>query len=404
MSLWSNIYSRRSQLTINNEPWFERREVYDRTERCVHYDDPDAELRDDFADRDITPEDSHRETSRPTEAFADEEGDQYLTETSIKEIGDANEQEAVREFEDSGFEALAWYAPITFFGPSRWGIYFHQSRFFGFCRYLQRQLQTPRLLEVVCDVYKMLNRHESFHAATELFALISQDQSNSYGSHFGADLYPEYFRKHYQSTWGTSRCLEEALATRAQFNRMRFRARGLRQLLEHLTKHSLGGYRDFQKYHSDRAYRVGLFELSAEKIISGTPNGARHINSLLHLSQFQQSQLANGWWFPSVKPSDLDRLGPIPRYATQQRGQYTRLFAPAPLGNYRVADFAKAVQKKYAAVLTTGHKSHPKHLRFPNNVVVPLPQCREVPHYLIREIANAVKKDKKEVLRDLGRV
>jgi hypothetical protein len=58
--------------------------------------------------------------------------------------------------------------------------------------------------------------------------------------------------------------------------------------------------------------------------------------------------------------------------------------------------------KTYGARLSKGHAKHAKQLVFPNNVVVPLPRDREVPHYIIAEIADAVGRPKQQVLRDLG--
>jgi len=316
-------------------------------------------------------------------------------------LAETHEVEAMESFRGSGFEALAWYAPVSFYGTAQWGIYFHEPRFWGFCRNLQRQLPNAALLGIAKDVYRTLDQHEAFHAATELFALIAQDHSNSYGNQFGPDLYPTYFHNHYLPTWGQQACIEESLATASQL-RIRLKTPNLQALLKQIASNSVGGYCNWNLYGNKHDFARGVFELSANKIITGTVDGQSHVNQMLAAARARNFDPAKGWWFPDIHVNALDRLGPIPRYAVRTPGLYTKLFPPAVLGSYKMKRLQRDAVKTYGARLSKGHRKHSRQLVFPNNVVVPLPRDREVPHYIIQEIAEAVGKPKREVLRDLG--
>ena len=382
MSIWASAAARRGNSAMASDPWGDRA-IWTRTaSRFAHSLDATTDA-EDFGEL-------------PKVASDDQDKG-----VAAELLAERHEAEAIESFGRSGFEALAWYAPISFFGESQWGIYFHEPRFWGFCRNLQRQLPNSTLLGIAKDVYRTLDQHEAFHAATELFSLIAQDHSNSYGSHFGPDLYPTYFHNHYLPTWGQRSCIEESLATASQFT-IRLKVPGLQALLKQISSNSIGGYRDWGLYSRKRDFAKGIFELSATKIITGTPDGQSHISLLLAAAHAGAFYPEKGWWFPDIRIPALDRLGPIPRYAARQPGQYTKLFPPAILGSYRMRNLPKDAERLYGARLSKGHRKHSKQLVFPNNVVVPLPRDREVPHYVIKEIAAAVNKPKQEVLRDLG--
>jgi len=382
MSIWVSAASRRSTPAMASDPWGDRATWTRTASRFAHNLDAKADA-DDFGERPF---------------IAADDQDKGVAADLLAE---RHEAEAMESFRKTGFEALAWYAPISFFGEHQWGIYFHEPLFWGFCRNLQRQIPNAGLLGIAKDIYRTLDQHEAFHAATELFALIAQDHSNSYGGSFGPDLYPTYFHAHYLPTWGHQACIEEALATASQFG-IRLKTPGLQALLKQISSNSIGGYRDWSLYSRKRDFAKGVFELSANKIITGTADGQSHVNQMLAAATAGIFDPARGWWFPDIRVNALDRLGPIPRYAARTRGHYTKLFPPAVLGSYKMKRLQRDAVKIYGARLSKGHAKHAKQLVFPNNIVVPLPRDREVPHYIIAEIADAVGRPKQQVLRDLG--
>jgi hypothetical protein len=393
MSLWQSAFSRRGGKATCSDPWADRDLWIKSSSRFAKDNDTTTEV-DDFGDRPDIDERALLDSEELEEAIpADAVAERY-------------EAEAEESFHRHGFEAIAWYAPISFYGPDQWGIYFHEPRFWGYCSLLTKQLGGATLLGVARDVFNGLDRHEAFHAAVELFALISQDQSNSYGNPFGNDLYPAYFQSHYLPTWGTQSCIEESLATASQFN-CRFRTKGLRALLQRQASLSIGGYREWGRYASTRRFRRGLFELTATKIIAGTPNGMSHIGRLTAAAAAGVVDPEDGWWFPDVSPRALDRIGPMPRYAARQRGSYTKLFPPSVLGSIRIKDIIRDACSLYGARVSGGHAKHSRQLVFPGlpgrgETAVPIPNRDGVPHYLMKQIANAVGKAKQDVLRDFG--
>lgn len=387
MSLWESAHARRGQAALQVDPWGDRAAWIRASSRFAKDNDTSAEV-DDFGERRVG---------------EDDQEDQGVSAEAMAERHETDAEESVRRH---GFEAIAWYAPISFFGPDQWGIYFHEPRFWGYCSLLQKRLGSATLLGVARDVFNSLDRHEAFHAATELFALVSQDQSNSYGNPFGNDLYPTYFRAHYTPTWGQPNCLEESLATASQFH-CKFRTKGLKALLQREASNSIGGYREWKRYSSRRAFEEGVFELSATKIIAGTVNGSAHVNMLMNAIGQGAIDQPQAWWFPEVIPRLLDRMGPIPRHATRQRGRYTKLFPPSVLGNICIRDIIRDAQALYGARVSGGHAKHARQLVFPalpgrGETAVPIPNRDGVPHYLMKQIADAVGKPKQDVLRDFG--
>lgn len=323
-----------------------------------------------------------------------------------EELADEYEDEAGRSFNEKGFEAIAWYAPITFFGPGRWGIYFHEPRFWGYSRRLQRAMAAPSLRDVARDLYRMIDRHESFHAAVELFALVSQDLGAAPGLPRGGSLYEEYFNCPapigYRSTFCTANCIEESLATAAQFRHLRPRVPGLKAKIECELKTAPPGYRDWVNYRTSGGFRDGLFELTADRILAHTPHGTAHVASLKAGMGPSSKRVAVGWWFPPLNPEKLSAFGRIPHYAARKPGVYTKLFPPSILGNRRMKDVCRMAHRLYGATVSDGHAKHAKQLVFPNGDVVPLPNTNGVPNYIIKQIAIAAKKTRREVLEDLG--
>ena len=79
---------------------------------------------------------------------------------------------------EDGIETVAFYAPISKYGRDHWGIYFIEDRMAAFAETLADSSQLRRYgyslakrFEVAAELYKWVDRHEQFHAATELFSL-----------------------------------------------------------------------------------------------------------------------------------------------------------------------------------------------------------------------------------------
>jgi hypothetical protein len=79
-----------------------------------------------------------------------------------REYGEENRDEARRAIERSGIDAIAYYAPIHFYGRTRWGIYLHERLFFGTCAQLAASLGVAHWDGIVTDVLTALDRHELF--------------------------------------------------------------------------------------------------------------------------------------------------------------------------------------------------------------------------------------------------
>lgn len=384
-SVWEGAYRRQGVIARGIDPWGDRDIWIRQSSEFAEDDSPETS----WSDFDGNHEESVNE---------DAEGRQVRAE----QLADEFEDEATEEFRKRGFEALAWYAPISFFGSRQWGIYFHEPRFWGYCRRLQRQVKTASLMEVSKDVYHMIDRHESFHAAVELYALIAHDQGAAPGLPSGENLYGMYFKNEYLHSFGTSRCIEESLATAAHFHRPGFRVAGLRPVVELELLTAMPGYREWKNFRSLPKFRQGVFELTAQRMLSQTPHGVAHVTQLTSGSKVCSGPPEAGWWFPTINPRKLNALGPIPHYATRRPGVYTKLFPPSILGNRKMKDVRRFARDLYGATVSRGHAKHSNQLVFPNNKVVPLPSTKGVPHYIIEEIAMAVSRPKQKVLRDFG--
>lgn len=384
-SVWEGAFNRQGVIAHASDPWLDRDIWIRDSSEFVADDNPETS----WSDSDGNRMDSDNEDAEGREVRAEQLAEEF-------------EREAAEQFSKRGFEALAWYAPISFFGSRQWGIYFHEPRFWGYCQTLQRQVKTASLMDISKEVYHMLDRHESFHAAVELYALIAHDQGAAPGLPSGENLYGTYFKNEYIRTFGTSGCIEESLATAAHFHRPGFRVAGLKQVVKRELLTALSGYREWVTFRELPKFRQGVFELTTQRILSQTPHGTAHVNQLTHGSNASYRQQADGWWFPPTNPKKLNALGPIPHYATRSRGKYTKLFSPSILGNRKMRDVRRFARDRYGATVSRGHAKHSNQLVFPNNKVVPLPSTKGVPHYVIEQIAVAVCLPKQEVLREFG--
>ena len=306
----------------------------------------------------------------------------------------------------SGTEAIAFYAPIHGHGRERWGIYFHERVFFGACAEAASSLPNSSWNDIIADMLHTVERHEVFHAAVELFALVLEDfaflgdmdiqQRMREASNPVSETpnlpemacpHQSYFKNDYLPSLPTERCLEESLATASQF-RSRCRTPGFRRVLEKMIEHAPPSYRAWRSYRSSAELQNGIQSL-ANKIICAAFEQPRAVSILA-------SGLGTLWWFPEIVPSCLDEKGPVPRWIYHADGRHPSRFAPAVLGSIRLRDFVKALVHCYGARIAPGGKHAA--IVFPNGKKVPFASRRTVPPYLIGDVAQALGIQRREVL------
>jgi hypothetical protein len=215
----------------------------------------------------------------------------------------------------SGFEAIAFYSPIHACGADHWGIYIHEQTFFGACAEVSTLLGGASWGSIVSDMLHVINQHEVFHAAVELFSLVVEDfarfgheQQCSAIEDSGSDL-PEfpcafqmYFQNEYQPAWPNDSCIEEKLATAYQMG-CRFRTPGFKRALARLLRSALPAYTNWESYKTMEAKTRGVQEL-IERILKPVYKVAIFNSKMLDATTF---------WFPDLRIEWVDSKGPIPR-------------------------------------------------------------------------------------------
>ena len=326
------------------------------------------------------------EESELSDPVADEDP---VADIDEREYGEGHRTAAVEAIRRSGTEAIAFYAPIHFYGHKHWGIYIHERNFFGACAEAAALLASSAWDDVVADMLRAMMRHECFHAAVEFFNLVLEDLAC-----LGADKllrsncpYDAYFHNEYQRTWPTHECLEERIATAHQFS-ARFRTHGFRRVMAKMLESAPPAYAGWKVYGKRDAIDKGIQRL-AFKIISGSYKlqAARKV-----LTAFQYRAV----WFPQTDPRSLDSKGPVPRWVYHSDGVRPSRFARAVHGNVRLKRLLNALERIYNAQVGRGGKHSA--IRFPNGKKVPFSATRTVPPYLIGDIARALGVTRKEVL------
>lgn len=151
-------------------------------------------------------------------------------EIEEREFGATHSAETDEAISEAGVDAIAYYLPITFYGPRRYGIYVRANRFFAFCKNVQTLAPTASWGEVTAEAWDFVLRHEAFHAAVELSCLAGDDftarhKARTYKTYFGlcARSWPS---GHYGAA-GPYRCPEEQLAQQASFSQIAKTASGI---------------------------------------------------------------------------------------------------------------------------------------------------------------------------------
>ena len=172
---------------------------------------------------------------------------------------------------DEGIEACAFYAPISRYGREHWGIYFIEDRMAAFAETLadsdeirRHGYSLAKRFTVAAELYKWVDRHEQFHAATELFSLTATAfalrAEKSMGQHvahqFGTYQQPkrhhflDYFDHSYWKNFPNSECIEESLAQAFQFS-LRSKVAGFRDALIIATAEMPDCYRDWKRFSGE---------------------------------------------------------------------------------------------------------------------------------------------------------
>ncbi len=356
-----------------------------------------------WADRDELQRASRRATTilLPVGAgTADEAEEPDLADVDEREYADAHHDETVREVRRVGMEAVAFYAPIHYYGGDKWGIYVLERRFWGLCAELARIVPSAPWDLLVADLLSSLERHETLHAGSELLALISEDhyQLREWSKHAasgGTDdapapldpplcQYVAYCRDHYEVHWPDVGCLEETLATACQM-RGPFRARGLRSAMSELLSGMPPAYARWASLRERQAYSGAL---------------QQHATAVLGSPQLKLANALNlSWqlWFPDPSTTDLDSYGPIPRWICRQDHRAPRRLMRAVLGNVRTADFVRCLQRAFSARVVAGAKHGA--VSFPNGHKVPYSASwPTIPNFFVGQVARALGVARSHVL------
>lgn len=315
---------------------------------------------------------------------------------SAEEYGSRHEAYALAAFADRGFEAMAWYAPISFYGPKAWGIYFDERAVWGLASACAKGLSSASLGEVAAETLYGLDRHESFHSAVELFALVADDLRRLGDGRVTSDglplpydrglpqLYTQYSLNDYQRTFPTIECVEESLATAYQL-RARLSVRGLRGHLISLTERGPAAYAGFKRYaHRDEFYVQYV-------ALCGSILGKKYLVAAV-TSRLGGNPFTPRLWTPQLAGATLRDFGPVPRYFWRSDTIVPSYFAPSIFGNVRVGDIVSCLRRNFNGTPYTRGGRHSLGVRFPNGKKVPYSSSwTSVPPRFLKQVANAVR-------------
>lgn len=323
-----------------------------------------------------------------------------------REIGKQNRDEALKAIESNGIDAVALYAPVHFFGDKKWGVYIHERRFFGLCFAIHEELggRTETWDGLVADLHKVLLRHEYFHSAVELFALMFEDVAGPLDDSTCA--YKSYFDSIYTTCFPETDCLEESLATASEFC-PRFSTVGFTRALKSITLRMPIAYSNWRKYARANEYQKGEQALAAE-IRQNAEQINRHsgdsigIWPSLSYAQIRNCQAGVGnVWFPFTEPRSLDQFGPVPRWIHHSGGVVSRRTLKKEIGVIAMKEFLRALKRTFDASWEPGGKENrisiPKIGKFSYSK-----SASQAPRYLARQIARKMGVSERDLLKQLG--
>lgn len=310
-----------------------------------------------------------------------------------------NKQQAEEAISAHGFEAVAFYAPISIYGPTKWGIYYNEPLFYGLCGLLKDYCKKIEWNTIITETLRVMYRHEMFHAGTELFVLVLEDFSFLGIYHrkhedkclgdFPHNHYRLYFDEMYKPTFPSSECIEESLATAFQFQH-KFKMASLKKAFASITEQAPPAYREWKKYSKQNTLSEGIHDLSNQIIIK--------CHSIASVAQ-RITQRGNGFvWFPKLSLVSLNSRGPVPCWVYRPDKVRPSRFTPSVLGSLRLRKLLTKLKKKYNAKIMSGGK-HQK-IVFPNGNKVPYKNKNRVPDYLVNDISKALGISRRQFLAE----
>jgi hypothetical protein len=305
-----------------------------------------------------------------------------LAESSTPELGDLLvdedlERERVRVSE-RGTEAIAWYVPFHYQpNEDRWGIYIREIALFGIAEGFRKADpgQAP-LQDYVRGLFNAVRSHELFHHRMEVLGLVAEQFSER-------PLYLAYSRNAYRPSFGTSDCLEEALANATA---VRAAKRPMRDHIRAMCDGSPPGYRDYVRFLGKRDYQEGLAGLTGRlRDGSNTP----------------RASVAS--WFPEIWRSSILDPDKVPMYlVTDPRIPQSLRDKLFPLRIKRVRDVIRyCTNRRIGAKVVHGGK-HSK-LKFLSGASVPYSKSWVVPpHYFLKQVADVLGLTKSQLIQAIG--
>lgn len=313
------------------------------------------------------------------------------------EIGEANRIATDQAIAAAGIDAIAYYLPITFYGPHRYGIYIRERRYYGLCATIQKLAPHVDWDDVTDLVLQFLLHHEGYHAAVELSCLTSDD----YLERKTAETYRTFFdlvtgqwritaRRHGA---GPYRCPEEQLAQHAGFSSLSGTPAGeaIRSALIHVSTRG----------PSDYVYNDSEWSKASAKQKQESLERALHRTqaaSLLHRPapvsiDDLRVDVEPRAWFPKGGARDVlsESYGLLPIYVVDFGQTLSLRFARAcVLRNIPIRKFIKAVCKNFDAIHDPKGGKHPRIIV--DKYRIPYPRSAKItPDYVIEQFLDARK-------------
>lgn len=259
-------------------------------------------------------------------------------EMEERELGETHSEATDEAVSAARVDAIAYYLPITFYGPRGYGIYVRARRFFALCNDVQKLAPTASWDDVTAEVWDFILRHEAFHAAVELSRLASDDfpqrhRVRTYESYFG--LSARSWPSGHYGTGGPYRCPEEQLAQHAGFSKIAKTGSGI-AIVNALIQVFQRATADYQY---DPSEWVGKGERS-QKAKQSQLQRALHSVQLASLLQTA----------PPASVSDVH--GDVESTAFPPKGSADVLENAYGLMPVRIVDFGRSLQLRFARACT----------------------------------------------------
>lgn len=288
-----------------------------------------------------------------------------LYPSTADEIGKEGIEKIIKEIKEKGIEAIAFYAPFHFY--ERWGVYFLEDKLYALAHFILNLLGPQSLLsfyEVLEICVRAILKHEFFHFKTELFSTIAEEMTRR-------RIYIQYFQKSQPYS-----PLEEALA-----NAFMISSRiiiPIKKEMEYICNNSPPGYRDYYKY-------VGR---KTEGVLEHTKNILGDTALVSHILFFEERLKGKSLFLE------------VPLYMVPVPVSPGEVVIHTLLANERIKDLVTWLCKEYNCKLSVSRGLHNK-IIFPNGESVPFSRGlkKGIPPYLVKEIAQKLGMDKKELLK-----